>query len=253
MVLNNTCIVTNRKLDSIFSKVEFQTSPRSWRARNFSPLDLGMFGSLGVEKNSIVMLRGHQLKDWNEYLNFVNKMATISCPPFSSSSGGPNHHGHKHKKRRLSSAEPLESPKVNSLSDHVFTVENNLSDELKFVFTRMRGVLASLARIHKLGYCHCDIRPSNIMYFVELGGYSLIDFDLACKVNTVVDVIAGQQWDYASVFLQEFRGKARDEKVTMKWTAQHDYEMACCFFGNRLMWTSNYFVIKKWWTLVNIQ
>jgi serine/threonine protein kinase len=56
------------------------------------------------------------------------------------------------------------------------------------------GVNQSLSRAHEAGYCHCDIRPCNILYFYSSAGYQLIDYDMAISSNAPLTFVDGAQF-----------------------------------------------------------
>lgn len=47
-------------------------------------------------------------------------------------------------------------------------------------------VLAALKELWKIGFCHNDIKPDNVMYRADTGGYVLIDFSNASRVGQKV-------------------------------------------------------------------
>lgn len=80
------------------------------------------------------------------------------------------------------------------------------------------GVLKSLYLTHQAGFCHCDIRKSNIVKFDQ--EYQLIDYDNAIEY--------GKEFTFKFGDLYDNRGyRLRSCKVGEKvpWTFADDYEM----------------------------
>jgi serine/threonine protein kinase len=83
----------------------------------------------------------------------------------------------------------------------------------------LEGVKKSLSQVHTAGYCHCDIRASNILQF-DLGGYQLIDFDMATPIDGVLTFTKGAQFDNRGYRL---RNAVLQEEV--RWGVSDDYQM----------------------------
>jgi hypothetical protein len=80
------------------------------------------------------------------------------------------------------------------------------------------GVKKSISLAHAAGYCHCDIRASNILQFQS--GCQLIDFDMANPIDTLLTFTEGAQFDNRGYLMQRAGlGEA------VKWGISDDYQM----------------------------
>jgi Protein kinase domain len=82
----------------------------------------------------------------------------------------------------------------------------------------------SLERIHKKGWCHCDLRPSNILLFPGLG-VEIIDFDHACECEdeqTFLAARSGRSPYYPLPLFKKLEGGSSAKHV---WTKADDIEM----------------------------
>ena len=80
------------------------------------------------------------------------------------------------------------------------------------------GATISLRATHKAGFCHTDIRWSNILKFK--GGYQLIDFDHAVRIGEKIQLTDGEQFKGRGVRLREY--KLGD---IVEWNVDDDIEM----------------------------
>ena len=88
--------------------------------------------------------------------------------------------------------------------------------------------LTSLRKIHKAGYCHRDLRETNIIFLD--GCYQLIDFDFCRKVDigTVENCRESGRTKYLPLRASKKRQRAMAkgcETYTYKWTKADDVEM----------------------------
>jgi serine/threonine protein kinase len=87
------------------------------------------------------------------------------------------------------------------------------------------GVMKSLRLTHSAKFCHCDIRPSNILKFED--GYQLVDYDLSNPFGTSFRFVPGALFDNRG-------SRLRDAEVgqDVYWTAEDDYEMLIWILGS---------------------
>ena len=69
-------------------------------------------------------------------------------------------------------------------------LERSLPSDLPGVLDTFTQVAKGLRAMHKLGYAHCDIKPSNILITSD-GTVKVIDFGQSCKIGTVKERIQG--------------------------------------------------------------
>jgi serine/threonine protein kinase len=101
-------------------------------------------------------------------------------------------------------------------------IENISSNQHKIAV----DCLNSLHQIHSKGYCHCDIRITNIVYFPDVGQYELIDFDLAIQKGETSTILYSHNG--RNPYLpQEVIWRLQYEKKTIlfPWERCHDIEM----------------------------
>jgi serine/threonine protein kinase len=85
-----------------------------------------------------------------------------------------------------------------------------------------------LAVIHSAKYCHCDIRPSNVLKFGDT--FHLIDFDLSVPIGGTVVFSEGGQFDYRPT---SFLTVSCGEDVT--WDEKHDYAMVTMVIAKKAL------------------
>jgi Protein kinase domain len=90
-------------------------------------------------------------------------------------------------------------------------------EETDVVVGFVKDVLAALTCVHNEGYCHCDVRPSNIIH-VEGTGFVLIDFGLAAPFETERLGLCG-----VSDFLPDEILTASTSSKKYRVSAQHDF------------------------------
>jgi hypothetical protein len=86
------------------------------------------------------------------------------------------------------------------------------------IMTWMKCVHRDLEVIHSAKYCHCDIRPSNVLKFGDT--YHLIDFDLAVPTGEYIEFSKGARFDYRPASLIHVSCG-----VEVSWDEKHDYGM----------------------------
>ena len=82
------------------------------------------------------------------------------------------------------------------------------------------GVQRSLAACHAAGYCHCDIRPGNVVDF-GADGVQLIDHDCAVETGSPVIFAGGGQYDMRPWSLR----KCGPKSIVHEWNVGLDKEM----------------------------
>eukprot|EP01041_Mallomonas_annulata_P011193 gene11193-23381_t len=93
-------------------------------------------------------------------------------------------------------------------------------------------IIESLNVMHRVNLCHCDIRNCNIMKFDN--NWHLIDFDLSCVENAVINVYPDtEQFKSAPDAVQQhINGHKEPGDCGVIWTKDFDIEMARkCFLG----------------------
>lgn len=91
------------------------------------------------------------------------------------------------------------------------------------------GVHRSLDACHAAGFCHCDIRPSNVVDF-EDDGIQLIDHDCAVLIGRSVTFAGGGQYEMRPLSLHSYGPSSK----VKKWTQKHDSEMVTSCVINTL-------------------
>ena len=88
----------------------------------------------------------------------------------------------------------------------------------------LSGVDRSLRATHAAGFCHCDLRATNSLYFRSTA--QLIDYDLAVPINSsVVLYRGGSQWDSVGTRISGLLANTNDDTVAITWTVDDDHEM----------------------------
>jgi hypothetical protein len=96
------------------------------------------------------------------------------------------------------------------------------------IMTWMKCVHRDLEVIHSAKYCHCDIRPSNVLKFGDT--FHLIDFDLSVPIGGTVVFSKGGQFDYRPT---SFLSVSCGEEVT--WDEKHDYTMVTMVIAKKAL------------------
>jgi serine/threonine protein kinase len=57
------------------------------------------------------------------------------------------------------------------------------------IFQALINIAERLLLLHKAGYVHCDIKPSNVLWLADMHAWTLIDFGSTCKAGMALHSI----------------------------------------------------------------
>ncbi len=205
------------------------------------------FGACREDDLLIVMLYGHHLTNMAEFQQ-LQRPVSMPSPSLSSKDSlrkcirlvsndgsGSSRSLALTKRKKTSPREQQPLSKATGTFHSSFFPERSWPDDWSLIGLKMRGILETLSLIHSLGYCHCDIRPCNVLYFRELNRFSLIDFDLARETNAHFTFRNnGEQFRYARIFIESV-----SDGNTVQWTPEMDFRMTFGYMLNRTSWAVN--------------